>query len=392
MTTPVMTMEKLFGGTMMSPVEDPYPVYRRLREEQPVLAVNTMMGVNYLVTRYEDVATVLRDSATFSSRANARGIGMVMGRTLLEMDGVEHVRHRNLIAPFFSPLAMRSTMPPVVDAVVQELIDEFAGRGAVDLVARFTFVFPMRVIAHIIGVPIDDHAAFHRMALDLISIADDPARGFAASEALVTFLTPLIEERRARPGDDLLSKLLCAEVDGHRLSDDEVLGFLRLLLPAGADTTYRLTGSVLWILLRDRDLMQRVLANRGLLDDVIQEILRWEAPVQLVSREATRDVELAGCAIPDGEILSGMIGAANRDPAKFADPDTFVVDRRNDDHLGFGFGQHYCAGSHLARLEARTAVNAILDRLPNLRLDATEPSRIVGLAFRSPNRLPVVFG
>lgn len=391
MTTPAMTMEKLFGGTMMSPVEDPYRVYRRLRDEQPVLAVNTMMGVNYLVTRYADAAAVLRDSATFSSRANARGIGLVMGRTLLEMDGVEHVRHRNLIAPFFSPLAMRSTMPPVVGTVVNELIDDFIADGAVDLVARFTFVFPMRVIALIIGVPIDDHAAFHRMALDLISIADDPVRGLAASEALVTFLTPLIAERRARPTDDLLSKLLGAEVDGHRLSDENVLGFLRLLLPAGADTTYRLTGTVLWILLHDGDLMQRVRENRALLEDVIQEILRWESPVQLVSREATRDVELAGCVVPAGEILAVMIGAANRDPAKFDDPDTFVVERRNDDHLGFGFGQHYCAGSHLARLETRTAVNAILDRLPNLRLDARAESKIVGLAFRSPSRLAVMF-
>ncbi len=392
MTMAMTTMEKLFGGTMMSAVEDPYRVYARLREEQPVLPVITMMGVNYLVTRYADVAMVLRDAATFSSRANARGIGMVMGRTLLEMDGVEHVRHRNLIAPFFSPLAMRSTMPPVVDSVVNELIDDFIAEGSVDLVTRFTFIFPMRVIAHIIGVPIDDHSAFHRMALDLISIADDPARGIAASEELVTYLTPLLATRRAKPGDDLLSKLLHAEVDGERLRDEEVLGFLRLLLPAGADTTYRLTGSVLWVLLHDDDLMQRVRADRAVLDKVIQEILRWESPVQLVSRETTREVELAGCTIPAGEILAGMVGSANRDPAKFNEPDSFAIDRANDDHLGFGFGAHYCAGSHLARLETRTAVFALLDRLNNLRLDRQQPSRIVGLAFRSPDRLPVHFG
>ncbi len=384
-------MERLFGGTMMSPVEDPYRVYSRLREEEPVLPVNTMLGINYLVTRYEDVAGLLRDPDLFSSRGNARGIGMVMGRTLLEMDGVEHVRHRNLISPFFSPLAMRSTMPPVVDAVVGELIDEFCKDGAVDLVPRFTFVFPMRVIAHIIGVPIDDHAAFHRMALDLISIADNPERGFAASQELVTFLTPLIQHRRAEPAEDLLSKLLRAEVDGHRLSDEEVLSFLRLLLPAGADTTYRLTGTVLWVLLHDRDLMGRVYADRDLLDKVMQEVLRWESPVQLVSRETTADTELAGVAIPAESIVSAVLGAANRDPGKFESPETFDIERDNEDHLGFGFGRHYCAGSHLARLEARTAVNAILDRLTNLRPDPEQPSRIVGLAFRSPDRLPVLF-
>lgn len=390
--TTMTTMEKLFGGTMMSPVEDPYPVYARLREESPVLPVNTMMGVNYLVTRFDDVAMVLRDAGTFSSRANARGIGMVMGRTLLEMDGREHVRHRNLIAPFFSPLAMRSTMPPVVERVVDELIDGFATSGQADLVPQFTFIFPMRVIAHIIGVPMDDHAAFHRMALDLISIADDPARGFAASESLVEFLTPLLERRRADPQEDLVSKLLAAEVEGQRLTNDEVLGFLRLLLPAGADTTYRLTGTVLWTLLHDDETMRRVRADRTVLEKVIDEVLRWESPVQLVSREATRDVEVSGQIVPQGEILSCILGSANRDPTAFADPERFDIDRDNGDHLGFGFGQHYCAGSHLARLEARTAVSAILDRLPELRLDRSQSSRIVGLAFRSPACLPVTFG
>lgn len=385
------TIQRLFGGTMMSPVEDPYAVYDRLRAETPVVPIHTMLGINYLVTRYEDVAAVLRDPEVFSSRGNARGIGLVMGRTLLEMDGVEHVRHRNLIAPFFSPLTMRSTMPPVVQAVVDELIDDFVDDGVADLVGQFTFVFPMRVIAHIIGVPIDDHTAFHRMALDLISIADDPERGLAASQELVTFLQPLVEQRRVDPADDLLSKLVHAEVEGHRLSDEEVISFLRLLLPAGADTTYRLTGTVLWVLLHDDELRQRVLAERSLLDRVMQEVLRWESPVQLVSRETTRPTRLAGVDIPAEMIVSACIGAANRDPAKFERPAVFDVDRDNDDHLGFGFGRHFCAGSHLARLEARTAVNALLDRLPSLRRDEAAPSRIVGVAFRSPDRLPVRF-
>jgi cytochrome P450 len=391
MNEPMPNMVDLIGGNMMSPIEDPYRVYGRLRRESPVLAVNTMLGINYLVTRYDDVAFLLRNAEIFSSRGNARGIGMVMGRTLLEMDGVEHVRHRNLISPFFSPLAMRSTMPPVVEEVVNELIDEWQGEGRVDLVSRFTFIFPMRVIANIIGVPIDDHAAFHRMALDLISIADDPARGLEASQELVAFLTPLLAERRAAPQEDLLSKLLCAEVDGHRLSDEEVLSFLRLLLPAGADTTYRLTGNVLWVLLHDADLLQRVASDRSLLEKVIQEVLRWESPVQLVSRETTRDTELAGTKIPAETIVSAILGSANRDPEKFPDPDVFDLDRDNEDHVGFGFGRHYCAGSHLARLETRTAVNAVLDRLKNVRLDGDQPSRIVGVAFRSPDRLPVRF-
>ncbi len=392
MAEKMTTMEKLLGGNMMSPVVDPHSVYRRLRDESPVLPVNTMLGVNYLVTRYDDVGMVLRDAATFSSRGNARGIGMVMGRTLLEMDGKEHVRHRNIIAPFFAPSTMRNDLPPIVETIVHDLIDGFAGEGRADLVPQFTFIFPMRVIAHIIGVPIDDHTAFHRMALDLISIADNPAKGFEASEWMVGYLTPLLQERRERPGEDLLSKLLHAEVDGHRLSEEEVLSFLRLLLPAGADTTYRLSGTVLWVLLHDPELLDRVRGDRSMVDDVIQEVLRWESPVQLVSRETTVTTQVAGTEIAEGVIVSAVVGSANRDERKFPDPDTFDVSRNNDDHYGFGFGQHYCAGSHLARLEARTAVNAILDRLPDVRIADGESCEIVGVAFRSPDRLPVTFG
>lgn len=386
------TTQQLFGGSMMSPIPDPYPVYRRLRDEQPVIALDTMMGIIHMVTRYDDIAMILRDQRRFSSRGNARGIGLVMGRTLLEMDGVEHVRHRNLISPFFSPLSMRSSMPPVVEEIVHDLIDGFAGDGCADLVKQFTFVFPMRVIAHIIGVPIEDYAQFHHMALDLISMGDDPERAFAASRSLVEYLTPLLERRRAEPTEDLLSKLLHAEIDGQRLSDEEVINFLRLLLPAGADTTYRLSGTCLHVLLTQPEVREAVLADRGKIDSLIEEVLRWESPVQFVSRETTETVVVSGHEIPAAALLSVTIGSANRDERKFADPDRFDLERRNADHLGFGFGQHFCAGSHLARLETRTALNALLDRLPNLRLRADEPSRIVGLAFRSPDRLPVVFG
>jgi cytochrome P450 len=388
----IVNTQQLFGGTMMSPLPDPYSVYRRLRDEQPVIPVNSMMGTIYMVTRYDDVAMILRDQKRFSSRGNARGIGVVMGRTLLEMDGVEHVRHRNLIAPFFSPLTMRSSMPPIVDGIVHELIDSFASAGQADLVKQFTFVFPMRVIAQIIGVPIDDYAQFHHMALDLISIGDDPERGLAASQELSSYLAPLLEHRKADPADDLLTKLVHAEIDGHRLTDEEVLSFLRLLLPAGADTTYRLTGNCLYVLLTHDEVRAEIEADREKIELLIQEVLRWESPVQLVSREATANVTLSGHEIPAEAIMSVILGSANRDERRFDNPDRFDLHRKNDDHVGFGFGQHYCAGSHLARLETRTALNAILDRLGGLRLAEGEASRIVGLAFRSPDRLPVVFG
>jgi cytochrome P450 len=389
--TPMATTNKLFGGTMMSPVVDPYSVYKRLRDDHPALPVNTMMGIIHMITRYDDVVTVLKDGKTFSSKANARGIGIVMGRTILEMEGKEHVRFRNIIAPFFGPRAMKAETGELVGTVVNGLIDGFAGAGEADLVQQFTFTFPMEVMANIIGVPVDDYHAFHRMALDLISVGDDPARGFQAAQDLVVYLTPLMEERKVEPRGDLLSKLVHAEVDGTRLTDEEVLGFLRLLLPAGAETTYRLTGSCLYALLRHPEVYDEVRADRSKIELLIQETLRWESPVQFVSREATEDLEFSGQHVPAGALLSVTVGSANRDERHFPDPDRFDLHRKNDDHVAFGFGAHFCAGSHLALFEARTALNTLLDRLPNLRLDPAADCDVVGLAFRSPNRLPVRF-
>jgi len=391
MSTGMATTNKLFGGSMMSPIIDPYPVYKRLRDEQPAVPVHTMMGVNYMITRYDDVTAILKDGKTYSSKANARGIGIVMGRTILEMEGKEHVRQRSLIAPFFSPRAMKTDMPEIVSRIVHRMIDAFAGDGHADLVHQFTFTFPMQVMATIIGIPVADYHAFHRMAIDLISVGDDPARGFQAASDLVTYLTPLMEQRQAEPQADLLSKLVHAEVDGSRLTAEEVLGFLRLLLPAGAETTYRLTGTCLFALLSNPEVYEEVRADRAAIEPLMQETLRWESPVQFVSREPTADVEISGHPVPAGAMLSVVVGSANRDERHYADPDRFQLHRKNDDHLAFGFGEHFCAGSHLGLLEARTAINAVLDRLPDLHLDRSEEFHVVGLAFRSPNKLPVRF-
>jgi cytochrome P450 len=388
----MLTQVEMFGGTMMSPVPDPYAVYRRLRREEPVVAVQTVMGVLRLVTRYDDALAVLKDAARFSSRGNARGIGMVMGRTILEMEGKEHLRQRNVIAPFFVGRALRGELPGVIGDIAHRLIDGFAADGRADLVRQFTFTFPMRVMAHIIGIPIEDYDQFHRWALDLISVGDDPPRGFAAAQSIVDYLRPVLAERRATPAGDLLSRLVHAEVDGHRLTEEEVLSFLRLLLPAGAETTYRLLGSALFALLTHPEVEAAVRADRAAIDLLLEETLRWESPVQYVSREVTEPTTLAGVEIPAGAMISVALGSANRDETHYPDPDRFDLHRRNDDHLAFGFGQHFCAGSHLARLEARLALEALLERLPNLRLAGDGPGCVVGLAFRSPDRLLVRFG
>jgi cytochrome P450 len=387
-------MADIFGGSMMSPVPDPYPAYRRLRDETPVIPVAAPVfgwGHSHLVTRFDDVIAVLRDADRYSSAANAKGIGLVMGRTILEMDGPEHRRHRSIVAPAFVPRALaRSHLGAVIEGIAHRLIDEFADAGRADLVAQFTFTLPLRVIAHVIGIPIADYDRFHRLGLAVLSIADRPMEAVAAANELVDVLRPILQQRRRTPADDLLSILLHAEVEG-RLTEEEVLSFLRLLLPAGAETTYRLIGSLLYGLLAHPEQLADVVAERALLDAAIEETLRWESPVQYVSRETTGEVELGGVRLGAGAMLSVAVGSANRDERRFAAPDRFDIRRPIDEHLAFGFGRHFCAGAHLARLEARVAVNALLDRLPNLRRDPDAPGAIVGLAFRSPDRVGVRF-
>jgi cytochrome P450 len=351
------------------------------------------LRAGHLVTRYDDVVAGMKDSATFSAHGNARGIGIVIGRTILEMEGAEHVRHRRILSPFFSLRALRSNVEKYIETTTHELIDQFVADGHADLVPQFTFTYPLRVIAHMVGVPIADFEAFHHWALALVSVADDPVKAFAAAASIVDYLRPILEERRTKPREDLLTALLRAEVDGERLSEEEVVSFLRLLLPAGAETTYRLTGNVLFALLTHPEQRAEVEASPGLLPAFIEETLRWDSPVQLVSREATRDVDLHGYRVPRGDLVAFSIGSANRDESRFEDPDRFDLHRSNtSDHVSFGLGEHFCLGSHLARMGARIAAAAMLERLPNLRLDPAQECSIRGFAFRSPDRLPVLFG
>ena len=388
----MQSLNALFGGHFMSELANPYATYGRLRSQEPVTLVDLPLAPGYVVTRYADVLAVLKDASLYSSAANAKGIGLVMGKTILEMDGKEHTRHRNIVSMAFVPKALQGELPAVIASIADEMIDRFAGAGRADLVAQFTRTFPLRVIAHIIGVPIEDYDTFKRWSLDLIGFADDPPKGFAAAATLVDYLRPIVDGRKTEPRGDLLSTLTHADVEGHRLSDEEVYSFLRLLLPAGSDTTYRLIGSSLFALLTHPQQLDEVRADRSQVAWAIEEALRWEAPVQFASRETTAPTTLGGIDLAAGAQVLTAIGSANRDEQQYADPDRFDIHRRRDDHVAFGFGRHFCLGSHLARLEATIALNALFDRLPNLRLDRTQECGVVGLAFRSPNRLPVSFG
>jgi cytochrome P450 len=202
----------------------------------------------------------------------------------------------------------------------------------------------------------------------------------------------MIEDRRREPREDLISDLVHAELDGERLDDDLIHSFLRLLVPAGAGTTYRLIGSVMFALLSQPDALERVRADSSLVAPAVEEALRWESPVQFAARETTADTELAGVTIPSKVPVTVALGAVNHDDLRWEDPERYDLDRAPQSHLAFGDGPHFCLGAHLARLEAQVAVGALLDRLPGLRLEpGGDDPHVVGFAFRSPTSVPVAF-
>jgi cytochrome P450 len=368
---------------------DPYPFFKELRRSSPVFHAVFMSRAAYVITRYDDCLAVLKDADTFSSGSN-REVGNFMGRTIIEMDGKEHTRHRALVQQAFVPKGMDGLIP-ILTALVNELIDRFRGARRVDLVEQFTEPFPIQVIAHVLGIPLQDYQTFGRWAVDLIGFSRDPVAGRAASNAVHDYLLPIVRARRAAPRDDVISRLVTGTVDGEGLSDDEVISFCRLLMPAGAETTFRLIGNLMVALLSERETRwERVRADRDLVRWAIEETLRWETSVLMVSRETTRPTEMRGVPIGARELISVVVASANRDEDHYENPDVFDLDRRAEDHLSFGFGRHHCLGYHLANLEARTAVGALLDRVPNLRLDPeAAPPQITGLAFRSPKALHV---
>lgn len=376
----------------------PYPIWAELRQSPcPIAEVDGMtMGVHdhpsFLVTRWEDVEHVLRDGETFSSSINAEHIGQFMGELMLAMDGKEHRAYRNLVAHAFRASQLEHWDDDLVRPTINRLIDAIAPLGRADLVAAITSQYPVQVICGIVGVPVEDAAQFQQWAEEINTGPLNPPQGMAASQAMRDYLAPLVEARRVQPTGDFLSDLVHAEIEGEQLTDGKLYGFLRLLLPAGAETTFRAMGNALTALLTVPGLMDRVRSEPDLLPAMIEETLRWETSVTQVSRVATRDTELAGCPIPKGAVMNVLTGSANRDEARYPHPEDFDVDRPAQNHITFGTGQHQCLGMHLARMEMRVGLQTILDRLPNLRLDPDAPPPVIeGLAFRGPDALHVRF-
>ena len=388
------------GSIEPDAVDDPYPYLAAARRTGsvltdwplPVVEAPPAGETRFCVLGYDETITVLRDHETYSSQLLSEVMGPHFAQTMIAMDEPEHRAHRALVAPAFRPKLLARWEQGLVQRVVDELIDSFSSLDRADLVREFTFAFPVRVIARILGLPEQDTQQFQRWSIDLISIFLDWDRGMKALHELRDYFEERVAERRAEPRDDLISELVTIEVDGHRLDDDAVFAFLRLLLPAGVETTYRSLGNLLLALLTHPSQLEEVTHRPELRSAAIEEGLRWEAPFLMVIRRATCDTRLAGVDIPAGAEVSVFIGSANHDEQRYAQPDRFDIHRPVVPHVSFGSGPHMCLGMHLTRMETRVALDAVLERLPDLRLDAdAPPPRILGNVFRSPEALPVRF-
>jgi cytochrome P450 len=388
-----------FDDAVAGDVRNPYPELARMWRDEPVqrLDLSDMPHDEakpiFFVYRYDDVARVLRDNETFSSSIVLDFFGDALGRhVMLGMDKPEHRRHRSLVAGAFTQKAIARREHDLVDRVANELVGQFSGDGRADLVRQFTFPYPTQIIASLLGLPREDYPQFQRWSIALLSILTNRERGLAAAESLKQYFAPILADRRGEPRDDLISDLAVAEIDGERLADEEIFSFLRLLLPAGVETTYRSTGNLLFGLLSHPDQLDAVRADGSLIPQAIEEAIRWEPPLLSITRVAVRDTELAGVPIPAGSAVMPMLGSANREADRNPDPDRFDIFRDSRQHISFGHGVHICLGMHLARLEMRVALNTLLDRLPELRLDPDgDDPHIHGQVFRSPTSLPVLF-
>jgi cytochrome P450 len=278
--------------------------------------------------------------------------------------------------------------------VINRIIDEIAGDGKAELVSQFMRKFPFHLIYELIGLPAEDREIFHRLAVGQTAVIYDPVHGQDAISKLKPYLTALVHARRDEPlsSTDMVSIFANAEVDGERIPDDVAISFFRQLMNAGGDTSYHGTGSIFTGLLTNPEQLSAVRANRELVPAAIEEGLRWNAPVMAIFRTPTREVEFGGHVLQPGDCLDVLLGSANRDESVFENPDSFNVHRKPRRSNAFGFGPHVCIGQHLARLEVGVAINAILDRLPNLRLDPDyPPPEVVGIGTRGPKALHVRF-
>lgn len=385
--------------------QNPYPYYQQMRDNYPVFFHHQTQS--YIISCYADVERAFKDPI-FSSRNYDWQLEPVHGRTILQMEGREHASHRNLLTPTFRGRDLGQKFLPIIDVCARELIDGFKHRGEVELCSEFTTRFPINVIVEMLGLAKADYQNFQRWYRSIIAffsnITQDPevtAAGLRTKQEFQEYILPIIHDRRIHPGDDLLSVLCRAEIDGLRMNDEGIKAFTSFLLTAGGETTDKAISSLMKNLLEHPEQLERVRCDRTLIDRAFAETLRYSPPVHIIMRTPIQDVEISGTTIPANATVICLIGAANRDERQYKEPDTFNIFRDdldfqnafsgNANHLAFAPGQHFCIGSMLARAEVNISINLLLDNLHNMTFKEGFKPQEEGIFTRSPKKLEITF-
>ena len=362
--------------------KDPYAVYRRLRDKDPIHRMRLIDA--WVLTRYEHADAMLCDHKRFS--AEDRRFHDVGLTTMLDIDPPDHTRLRSLVSRAFTPRSV-SRWHERVQEIADRLLDAVAGHDRFDPIAALGYPLPVTAIAEMLGVPAEDMDRFEGWSNDIALIVEPiltPVQVEAvgcATEELFAYFETVVETRQREPKDDLVSALLAAEEEGDKLSREELLSAMLLILVAGNETTRNLIGNGMLALLRHPDQLQRLRDAPDLLEPAVDELLRYDSPVRIDGRVVREDLEIGGKRLRAGQKVIALLGAANRDPAAFENPEALDIGRENKSHLSFGRGIHYCLGASLALLEARIAFRGLLDRFPSIRL-AAEPRYRDGIVLR----------
>ena len=390
---------------------NPYPIYHRLRSENPIS--RSIVGGDWVFTRYEDVKIILRDRRVYShdqpkliqkknkylqnQGKNLNALADASNKFLFYMNPPDHTKLRSLVSKAFSPVVIERMRPPI-QAIVDECLDQALSRGEMDIIGDLAGPLPVKVIARMLGVPPSDaqeqlhqwSRVLSRILDSLISLAEYEAINKAILE-FQQYFRELISKRVKDPQNDLISYLIAARDESEKLSEEEVLSTCILLFMTGEETTVNLIGNGMLALLHHPKQMEKLKQEPNIIQTAVEEVLRYDSPGQITVRIASDNLEIGGQTIQKGEKMLLCLGAANRDPAKFSNPDRFDLLRKENHHLAFGDGIHRCLGAALARIQAEIAINSLVQKLPNLKLASDKLEWRKNIALRGLKALPVTF-